>query len=126
MCPIKYETPWLEPDRDIPAGPLTISKADALSPQVLDKPVPCVFTNTQLKCSFLNRYDAVCLQQIVEVNGVLRQGLEKGLPITNLMENWDFLQVRAIGNPSLFSSVFTFLLVCVYLQGLFSLGFLQT
>jgi hypothetical protein len=29
----------------------------------------------------------------VEVNGVLRQGLEKGLPIVNLMENWDFLQV---------------------------------
>lgn len=35
------------------------------------------------------------VQQIVEVNGVLRQGLEKGLPITNLMENWDFLQVSA-------------------------------
>jgi len=26
---------------------------------------------------------------------VLRQGLEKGLPISNLMESWDFLQVRA-------------------------------
>ncbi|KAF5838068.1 hypothetical protein DUNSADRAFT_3438 [Dunaliella salina] len=34
------------------------------------------------------------LMQIVEVNGVLRQGLEKGLPITNLMENWDFLQTQ--------------------------------
>lgn len=34
------------------------------------------------------------LMQIIEVNSVLRQGLEKGLPITNLMENWDFLQVQ--------------------------------
>eukprot|EP00197_Chlamydomonas_leiostraca_P012021 CAMPEP_0202861128 /NCGR_PEP_ID=MMETSP1391-20130828/2625_1 /ASSEMBLY_ACC=CAM_ASM_000867 /TAXON_ID=1034604 /ORGANISM="Chlamydomonas leiostraca, Strain SAG 11-49" /LENGTH=1424 /DNA_ID=CAMNT_0049540457 /DNA_START=102 /DNA_END=4376 /DNA_ORIENTATION=+ len=35
------------------------------------------------------------LMQIIEVNSVLRQGLEKGLPISNLMENWDFLQVQA-------------------------------
>eukprot|EP00198_Chlamydomonas_reinhardtii_P014024 XP_001703361.1 predicted protein [Chlamydomonas reinhardtii] len=35
------------------------------------------------------------LMQIIEVNNVLRQGLEKGLPISNLMENWDFLQVQA-------------------------------
>jgi hypothetical protein len=34
------------------------------------------------------------LQQIIEVNNGLRHGLEKGLPITSLMENWDFLQVR--------------------------------
>ncbi|GLC35764.1 hypothetical protein PLESTM_000363300 [Pleodorina starrii] len=34
------------------------------------------------------------LMQIIEVNNVLRQGLEKGLPINNLMENWDFLQVQ--------------------------------
>ena len=38
-------------------------------------------------CSFCSA------QQIIEVNSVLRQGLEKGLPISNLMENWDFLQV---------------------------------
>ena len=25
---------------------------------------------------------------------MLRQGLERGLPVQNLMENWDFLQVR--------------------------------
>jgi DNA-directed RNA polymerase III subunit RPC1 len=29
-----------------------------------------------------------------QVNNVLRQGLEKGLAITNLMENWDFLQLQ--------------------------------
>ncbi|GIL99158.1 hypothetical protein Vretimale_4372 [Volvox reticuliferus] len=34
------------------------------------------------------------LMQIIDVNNVLRQGLEKGLPINNLMENWDFLQVQ--------------------------------
>ncbi|KXZ56345.1 hypothetical protein GPECTOR_1g305 [Gonium pectorale] len=37
----------------------------------------------------------VKLMQIIDVNNVLRQGLEKGLPIGNLMENWDFLQVQA-------------------------------
>jgi DNA-directed RNA polymerase III subunit RPC1 len=35
------------------------------------------------------------MQQIIEVNNVLRQGLAMGLPIQNLMENWDFLQVQA-------------------------------
>ena len=34
------------------------------------------------------------LIQIIEVNNVLRQGLDKGLAITNLMENWDFLQIQ--------------------------------
>ena len=34
------------------------------------------------------------LIQIIEVNNVLRQGLEKGLTINNLMENWDFLQIQ--------------------------------
>lgn len=37
------------------------------------------------------------LMQIVEVNNILRQGLGKGLPIQNLAENWDFLQVGAGG-----------------------------
>lgn len=30
----------------------------------------------------------------VQVNNVLRQGIEKGLAINNLMENWDFLQLQ--------------------------------
>ena len=29
-----------------------------------------------------------------QVNNVLRQGIEKGLAINNLMENWDFLQLQ--------------------------------
>ncbi|MEW5309629.1 MAG: hypothetical protein WDW38_001506 [Sanguina aurantia] len=32
------------------------------------------------------------LMQIVEVNNGLRQGLESGLPIANVMENWEYLQ----------------------------------
>jgi len=36
----------------------------------------------------------VKLMQIVEVNNILRQGLERGLPISNIAENWDFLQVQ--------------------------------
>jgi DNA-directed RNA polymerase III subunit RPC1 len=34
------------------------------------------------------------LMQIIEVNNVLRQGLEKGLAIMNFMEQWDFLQCQ--------------------------------
>ncbi|KAG1663389.1 hypothetical protein FOA52_011666 [Chlamydomonas sp. UWO 241] len=33
------------------------------------------------------------LMQIVETNNVLHQSLDCGLPVNNLMENWDFLQV---------------------------------
>jgi DNA-directed RNA polymerase III subunit RPC1 len=36
----------------------------------------------------------VKLMQIVEVNNILRQGMEKGLPVPTLTENWDFLQVQ--------------------------------
>lgn len=36
------------------------------------------------------------LMQIVEVNCVLRHNMEKGLPMSNIMENWDFLQVRPL------------------------------
>jgi hypothetical protein len=32
-------------------------------------------------------------QQITDVNHVVRTGLERGLPIGSIMENWDFLQV---------------------------------
>lgn len=34
------------------------------------------------------------LMQIVEVNNILRTGLERGLPVASLAENWDFLQVQ--------------------------------
>ena len=35
------------------------------------------------------------LMQIIEVNNVLRQGMDKGMPVVNIMENWDYLQVQA-------------------------------
>jgi DNA-directed RNA polymerase III subunit RPC1 len=35
------------------------------------------------------------LQQIIDVNNLLRELLTKGNPTPNLMENWDFLQVQA-------------------------------
>ena len=36
----------------------------------------------------------VKLTQILEMNSSIRTGLEKGLPIGNLMENWEFLQIQ--------------------------------
>ncbi len=41
---------------------------------------------------------AACfLQQIIEVNDLLRQALDRGMPINSLMETWDFLQVGFVG-----------------------------
>lgn len=34
------------------------------------------------------------LMQIIEVNNIVRLGLEKGLAVANLMEYWDFLQIQ--------------------------------
>lgn len=39
------------------------------------------------------------LMQILEVNNVIKKGLEEGLGISNLMENWDFLQARLLAGP---------------------------
>lgn len=33
------------------------------------------------------------VQQIIDVNNLLRELLQRGNPTPNLMENWDFLQV---------------------------------
>ncbi len=53
--------------------------------------IVCAYPHNPSQCTYLARPLARS-QQIIDVNSVLRQGLEKGLPITNLMENWDFLQ----------------------------------
>jgi hypothetical protein len=37
------------------------------------------------------------LMQIVEVNNILRQGLDRGLPISSIADNWDFLQTQCAG-----------------------------
>lgn len=44
-------------------------------------PPPCVLSVTLL----LSNHDHV---QIIEVNNVLRQGMEKGVQVVNMMENW--------------------------------------
>lgn len=33
-------------------------------------------------------------QQITEVNNQLREGLKRGVPMSTVMETWDFLQVQ--------------------------------
>ncbi|KAF8067125.1 DNA-directed RNA polymerase III subunit RPC1 [Scenedesmus sp. PABB004] len=60
-------------------------------------PVPPVAIRPSVEMDGASNEDDVTmkLMQIIEVNNVLRQGLEKGLPINTLMENWDFLQVQA-------------------------------
>ncbi|PSC73949.1 DNA-directed RNA polymerase III subunit rpc1-like isoform X2 [Micractinium conductrix] len=61
-------------------------------------PVPpvCIRPSVEMDTGAGSNEDDITmkLMQIVEVNNILRQGLEKGLPIVNLMENWDFLQVQ--------------------------------
>ena len=61
-------------------------------------PVPpvCIRPSVEMDAGAGSNEDdlTVKLMQIVEVNNILRQGLEKGLPISNIAENWDFLQVQ--------------------------------
>jgi len=61
-------------------------------------PVPpvCIRPSVEMDGVAGSNEDDVTMKliQIIEVNNVLRQGLEKGLAITNLMENWDFLQIQ--------------------------------
>ena len=59
--------------------------------------LPCIHPRTHPPALPLLPLRPLLAPQIIEVNNVLRQGLEKGLPISNLMENWDFLQVRSSG-----------------------------
>lgn len=56
------------------------------------------------------------LQQIIEVNNVLRQGLAKGLPISNLMENWDFLQVGRAGGAGRAARYYTCAMTPVHVR----------
>ena len=58
-------------------------------------PPVCIRPSVEMESAGSNEDDITMkLMQIIEVNNVLRQGLEKGLAITNLMENWDFLQLQ--------------------------------
>jgi len=61
-------------------------------------PVPpvCIRPSVEMDAGAGSNEDdlTVKLMQIVEVNNILRHGLERGLPISNVAENWDFLQVQ--------------------------------
>lgn len=61
-------------------------------------PVPpvCIRPSVALESAAGSNEDDITMKlaQIVEVNNVVRQGVEKGLAISNLMENWDFLQMQ--------------------------------
>lgn len=61
-------------------------------------PVPpvCIRPSVEMDTGAGSNEDDITmkLMQIIEMNNILRQGLEKGLAIANLMENWDFLQVQ--------------------------------
>lgn len=59
-------------------------------------PVPpvCIRPSVEMESGNGSNEDDITMKlvQIVEVNNMLKQGVEKGLPISNLMDNWDSLQ----------------------------------
>ena len=58
-------------------------------------PPVCIRPSVEMDSAGSNEDDLTMkLMQIVEVNNVLRQGVEKGLPINQLMETWDYLQLQ--------------------------------
>ncbi|KAK3261073.1 hypothetical protein CYMTET_30006, partial [Cymbomonas tetramitiformis] len=59
-------------------------------------PPVCIRPSVEMETGTGSNEDDITmkLMQIIEVNNILRQGLEKGLPIVNFMEQWDFLQVQ--------------------------------
>eukprot|EP00879_Flechtneria_rotunda_P021361 GHRR01022515.1.p1 GENE.GHRR01022515.1~~GHRR01022515.1.p1 ORF type:complete len:846 (+),score=303.63 GHRR01022515.1:467-3004(+) len=60
-------------------------------------PVPPVAIRPSVEMDGASNEDDITMKlvQIVDVNNLVRQGLERGLPIQSLMEQWDFLQVQA-------------------------------
>ena len=82
------------PDSDLDALALASRPEDLLLQAV---PVPPVPIRPSVEMDGASNEDDVTMKlaQIVEVNGVVRQGLARGLPAANLAENWDFLQVQA-------------------------------
>ncbi|KAK9865213.1 hypothetical protein WJX84_010418 [Apatococcus fuscideae] len=59
-------------------------------------PVPpvCIRPSVEMDTGAGSNEDDITmkLMQIIETNNVVRKALEEGLPISTLMENWDFLQ----------------------------------
>ncbi len=83
------------PDEDCELLDLAGRPEDLLVTAIPVPPV-CIRPSVEMDAGAGSNEDdlTVKLMQIVEVNNILRQGLEKGLPISNIAENWDFLQVQ--------------------------------
>lgn len=83
------------PDEDCELLDLAGRPEDLLVSAIPVPPV-CIRPSVEMDAGAGSNEDdlTVKLMQIVEVNNILRQGLEKGLPISNIAENWDFLQVQ--------------------------------
>ena len=83
------------PDEDCELLDLAGRPEDLLVTAIPVPPV-CIRPSVEMDAGAGSNEDdlTVKLMQIVEVNNILRQGLERGLPISNIAENWDFLQVQ--------------------------------
>lgn len=83
------------PDEDCELLDLAGRPEDLLLTAIPVPPV-CIRPSVEMDAGAGSNEDdlTVKLMQIVEVNNILRQGLERGLPISNIAENWDFLQVQ--------------------------------
>lgn len=62
----------------------------------LSVPPCCIRPSVELDGQAGSTEDDISMKlvQIIEINNVLRQGLERGLAVTNMMENWEFLQIQ--------------------------------
>ena len=62
----------------------------------LSVPPCCIRPSVELDGQAGSTEDDISMKlvQIIEINNVLKQGLERGLAVTNMMENWDFLQIQ--------------------------------
>ena len=83
------------PDEDCELLDLAGRPEDLLMTHIPVPPV-CIRPSVEMDGGAGSNEDdlTVKLMQIVEVNNILRHGLERGLPIANVAENWDFLQVQ--------------------------------
>ncbi|KAJ9527506.1 hypothetical protein QJQ45_025764, partial [Haematococcus lacustris] len=82
------------PDEDVAVLDITGLRPEHLVISHMAVPPVCIRPSVEMDGASNEDDITMKIMQIIEVNNVLRSGLEKGLPITNLMENWDFLQVQ--------------------------------
>lgn len=82
------------PDEDLDVLDIAGRPEDLL---VTVLPVPPVCIRPSVEMDGASNEDDITmkLMQIIDVNNLLRELLQRGNPTPNLMENWDFLQVQA-------------------------------